>query len=212
MKQVTLYSATGKSSTSKVTLPEELFGQKVNTQLLAQAYHVYETRTHKGTHKTKTRGKIRGTTAKMYRQKGTGRARHGTKKAPIFVGGGIAFGPTGVKRVRVLPQKIARAALASALSDKFAGGSIMVVDPHVDGKTKSARELLKNLGIVGRALVLHGGEELFARALHNVPGITAISARLTNARAVIAHPKIVVTKKGIDLLEKTFVKKSTVKK
>lgn len=212
MKQVTVYTATGKSDTSKVALPGELFGQEVNTGLLAQAYHVYETRLHKGTHKTKTRGKIRGTTAKMYRQKGTGRARHGTSKAPIFVGGGIAFGPTGVRRVRILPQKVARAALASALSDKLAGNNIMVVDAELDGKTKSAKQLFKNLGVVGRVLLLHGEEDALARAFRNVPDITAVSARLTNAGMVIAYPKMVLTKKGIELLEKTFVKKAATKK
>src|SRR3989344_1873864 len=101
-----------------MALPKEIFGQEVNTKLLAQAMRVYMTNLKKFTASTKTRGEVRGSTAKIYRQKGTGRARHGAITAPIFVGGGIVFGPKPRKVVLDLPKKMKKAALLAALSDK----------------------------------------------------------------------------------------------
>src|SRR6266404_5428662 len=102
----------------KVSLPGEMFGEKVNKALLAQAVRVYLANQRQGNASTKTRGEVDGSTAKIYRQKGTGRARHGSKRAPIFVKGGIVFGPKPRDFSLSLPQKMKRKALFSALSAK----------------------------------------------------------------------------------------------
>src|SRR5258708_225116 len=102
----------------KVSLPGEMFGEKVNKTLLAQAVRVYLANQRQGNASTKTRGEVDGSTAKIYRQKGTGRARHGSKRAPIFVKGGLVFGPKPRDFSLALPQKMKRKALFGALSAK----------------------------------------------------------------------------------------------
>lgn len=141
--KVNLYSHKGKAST--LALPKE-FSEKINEALLAQALHVYRDRTHVGTSRVKTRAEVDLTKAKWYRQKGTGRARHGAKSAPIFVGGGVAHGPKGVKRILDLPKKMKRKALLSALSLKAKEGKISAAkDLSTIKKTKDAQELVNEV-------------------------------------------------------------------
>jgi len=104
------------------------FKEKLNLRLLSQAIRVYQDRMHPGLNKTKTRGEVRISTRKIYRQKGTGFARHGAKSAPIFVGGGIAHGPTGIKRILTLSSKMRKKSLAIALASKLESGDIIAVD------------------------------------------------------------------------------------
>ena len=104
------------------------FKEKLNLELLSQAIRVYGDRKHPGLNKTKTRGEVRISTRKIYRQKGTGFARHGAKSAPIFVGGGIAHGPTVIKRILTLSSKMRKKALAMALTAKLEDGDIIAVD------------------------------------------------------------------------------------
>lgn len=207
MKQVTVYTSTGRAG-GKITLPAELFGQKPAEKLLAQVFYVYQARAHIGTHKTKTRAEVHGTTAKMYRQKGTGRARHGTRTAPIFVGGGIAHGPTGLRRKLKIPEKIAKKALTHALSSRFASGRVLVVDVgKLDGKTKAVWRIFEKLGLKnGKLLVLHGKEKEFVRAARNIPKVDILAANQVNAYEVISHKDIVITKAGMELLKETFGK------
>ncbi|MBI2405857.1 50S ribosomal protein L4 [Candidatus Microgenomates bacterium] len=209
MKQVAVYTPIGKS-TGKISLPDELFGQKPNDRLLSQAYYVYQTRAHTGTHKAKTRGEVAGSTAKIYRQKGTGRARHGMKKAPIFVGGGVVHGPVGAKRKRHLPQKFIRAALAVALSRRLDENKLFFIDPkEIDGKTKSIVGLLKKLGLESeRLLILHGGEKAFVQGARNIAGITLLPASDVNAYEVINHPNVVLTIAGLELMKASLSRAS----
>ncbi|MBI4058979.1 50S ribosomal protein L4 [Candidatus Microgenomates bacterium] len=197
---------TGKTA-AKLSLPDELFGQKPNDKLLAQAFYVYQDRQHKGTHKVKTRAEIVGTTAKMFRQKGTGRARHGMKKAPIFVGGGIAHGPTGLKRQLSLSKRLARQATTVALSEKLASKDLIVVKATaLEGKTKTAQKWLDKLGLTKtKVLVLHGGEEKLARGLGNIASVELMPASQINAYQLIIYPKVVITEAGVELLKKTFL-------
>src|SRR4030043_754050 len=101
------------------------FKEKVNLSLLSQAIRVYGDRKHPGLNRAKTRSEVRGSTRKIYRQKGTGFARHGAKSAPIFVGGGIAHGPKGIKRILTLPSKMKKQALGLAFSSKLESGDII---------------------------------------------------------------------------------------
>lgn len=144
MQKVNLYSTKAKKA-GTFTLPKGFSG-KMNESLLAQAIHVYRDRMYSGTSKAKTRSEVAMTSAKWYRQKGTGRARHGAKSAPIFVGGGVAHGPKGVKRTLELPKKMRRAALASALSLKVSEKKVAAVaDLAAISKTKDAQALVDSV-------------------------------------------------------------------
>lgn len=141
MTKVNTYSAKGRKL-AKTNLPKN-FSEKENRVLLAQAIRVYESRRHPGVSKTKRRGEITASTRKIYRQKGTGRARHGALSAPIFVGGGKAHGPTGRKRKLRLPRKMRAKVVNIVLSNKVKEGRLAVVSGLADlKKTKDAQKLV----------------------------------------------------------------------
>lgn len=207
MATVQIYTSTGRSG-GTVSLPSEIFGKKENLPILSQAARVYGARKHQSRGRTKTRSEVARTTAKWYRQKGTGRARHGSKSAPIFVGGGIAHGPRGERRVLFLSKKMKSVALFSALSQKLKEKAVFVVDVKgITGKTKEVSNLLSKIGLgTGRLLVLHGGEKEFIRAIRNLTNIKLIAANIVNAYEVIAHPQVVITREGLAVLDRTFGK------
>ncbi len=144
MLKADVYSAKG-TKLGIVSLPKD-FEAKENLRLLAQAIRVYEDRTHPGLAKVKTRADVNRTKKKWYRQKGTGGARHGARSAPIFVGGGVAHGPTGVKRQLSLPEKMKEKALSVAISLKIKNKEGVVVDGLAKiNKTKEIDALIKKL-------------------------------------------------------------------
>src|SRR3990172_8527697 len=124
--QIEVWDTEGKV-VEKLALPEKIFAAKANKKLMAQAVRVYLANQRQGTQKTKSRGEIKASKAKIWRQKGTGKARHGARSAPIFVGGGGAHGPNPRGFSLKIPQKMRQAALFSALSAKFQEGKILVV-------------------------------------------------------------------------------------
>ena len=142
--QTKLYNLTS-SKPGSVALPKGL-GEKVSPDFLAQAIRVYGNRAHPGLAKSKTRAEVRCSTRKIYKQKGTGGARHGAKSAPIFVGGGTAHGPKNIRRILSLPKKMKKQALNMALSHKASRGEIVMVDDLAGiKKTKQAAGLLKKI-------------------------------------------------------------------
>lgn len=193
--------------TGKVTLPAELFAAKINKVLMAQAVRVYLSNQRAGSAATKTRGQVEGSTRKIYRQKGTGRARHGAIRAPIFVGGGIVFGPSPRDYARAFPKKMRRAALASALTSAFGEGKMIVV-AGLGGvrKTKIMAKSLQNVGVTGPALFVTGhGTEVGTRSARNIDNLDTLPAQNLNAYTVLSHQKLVFMKEAIDLLKQTFV-------
>src|SRR3989338_8227396 len=147
---VPMVDVTGRRKGS-VELPREIFGAKINEKLMAQAVRVYLVNQRQGTASTKTRGEVAGSTRKIYRQKGTGRARHWSITAPIFRGGGIVFGP----RVRgfslKLSKQMKKKALSSALAQKLLDQKVSVVDLEgVSGKTRELAQLFKNLKLLDK--------------------------------------------------------------
>lgn len=201
------YSLAGRA-TGTLALPKEIFASKVNKSLLAQAIRVYSTNQKSLLSKTKTRGEVEGSTVKIYRQKGTGRARHGAIRAPIFVGGGIVFGPQP-RRVRLdLPKRMRKAALISALSSKLIDKSLVGVNgvEKATGKTREIVELLTK--ITGKkelksALIITGGKvDSVVRAARNIPGVDVLSANLLNAYEVLKHEILLITKDAVDVLTK----------
>ncbi len=200
MASLQVHAMSGRANEA-ITLPKEIFGGETNPALLAQAIHVYRARQKAYRGHSLTRGEVALTTAKWYRQKGTGRARHGAKSAPLFVGGGVAHGPRGVRRNLRLPKKIARAALISALSARARERLLYVISPSAsDNKTKKVARFFEKLGIEGRFLVLFGKEENFARCARNIEGASLLRADMANAWEVLRHPKLIITKGGLDLL------------
>ncbi|CAN5192968.1 50S ribosomal protein L4 [soil metagenome] len=204
-----VFDLTGKV-VETISLPETLFGAKVNPKLMTQAVRVYMANQRKGTQSTKTRSEVTGSTRKIYRQKGTGRARHGGITAPIFVGGGIALGPKPRDYSMSLPQKMRRAALVSALTVKLQDGKVKVVDgfEKVEPKTKVFVEALNKLNLNDKKkkilLVLPEKTDTVTRAMRNIEGITYINAQQLNTYEVINTKTLVVMKSAIATLEKTF--------
>jgi large subunit ribosomal protein L4 len=143
----------GKSTGDK-TLPEAQFGGEVNVPLMHQVVTAQLAAARSGTADTKTRSEVRGGGAKPWRQKGTGRARHGSSRSPIWVGGGVVFGPHPRDYSQRLPKKMRKAALRSALADKAGAGQVFILDGFTENKTKAAAGALNAAGIEGKVLVV----------------------------------------------------------
>lgn len=212
--QIDVFNTAGKV-VEKIELPKEIFGAKINPSLLAQAVRVYLKNQQKGTVATKTRGEVKGSGRKIYRQKGTGRARHGDRYAPIFVGGGVAFGPKPRDFNLSLPQKMRRAALFGALASKFSQKAILVVEGllEIPAKTKEMVKILKNLklepqkgqGKLKILLILPKKVENVKRAARNIKGVIITPANLLNTHEVLSNERLIIAKDALGVLEKTFL-------
>ena len=209
--QTNVYNLQAKS-TSKIALPKSTFGEKDNPQLLAQAVRVYLSNQRKARAKTKTRGEVRGSRRKIWRQKGTGRARHGDRYAPIFVGGGIAHGPTGEENYKKrMPKKMIRKALAVALSGKAKDKEIRVITglEKITGKTKEMARFLKVLTNKEKIkkktpkflLVLPEKMEKVVRAGRNIPNLEIVLAQNLNTYQVSNNDLLLLSKEAIKKLE-----------
>ena len=148
-----IIDGTGKSTGDK-TLPAEIFGGDINVPLMHQVVTAQLAAARSGTASTKTRSDVRGGGTKPWRQKGTGRARHGSTRSPIWVGGGVVFGPHPRDYTQRLPKKMRKAALRSALADKANAGQVFILDKFTETKTKAAATALKSAGIEGKVLVV----------------------------------------------------------
>jgi large subunit ribosomal protein L4 len=194
----------GKAAGS-VTLPPEYFGAKINKQLMAQAVRVYQANQRVGHAATKTRGMVEGSTRKIYKQKGTGRARHGAIRAPIFVGGGIVFGPMPRDYSLKLPPKLKRAAVASALSSQLSAGNIIFVSGLSDVKPKT-KVMAQALTAVGRSkntlLVVPKDVDMVVRAARNIAGVDVVPVTDMHAYGVVTHGKIIFMKEAVSALRK----------
>jgi large subunit ribosomal protein L4 len=140
--------------TTERALPEEIFGGVVNVPLMHQVVTAQLAAARSGTASTKTRAEVRGGGKKPWRQKGTGRARHGSIRSPIWVGGGTVFGPKPRDHTVKVPKKMRKAALRSALASKAQEGCIWILEEWSENKTKAAAEMLRKEGIDGRTLVV----------------------------------------------------------
>jgi large subunit ribosomal protein L4 len=191
---ISVVGVDGKSK-GKMAMPKELFEAKINNVLMATAVRVYLANQREGAAATKTRGEVEGSTRKIYRQKGTGRARHGSIRAPIFVHGGVTFGPSPRDYSLKLPEQMKRLALASALTSQLKLGNIAVVDGFLSlkPKTKLMAETLKNSQIV-------------TRIARNIEGIDIVPANNLTTYDVLVHKKLIFAKEAIELLKATFVR------
>jgi large subunit ribosomal protein L4 len=204
--ELTITTLDGQSAGS-VTLPEAIFGLTPRPDLLQRCVNWQLARRQAGTHKTKGRSEINRTTRKMYRQKGTGSARHGAASAPQFRGGGRAFGPVVRSHAIDLPKKVRALALKHALSSKAKDGTLIVVDKAAvtEPKTKALRGQFATLG-VENALIIDGAEvdANFFKAARNIPNIDVLPVQGINVYDILRRHKLVLTKAALDALEARF--------
>ena len=187
-----------------VELADAVFGADVRTDLVARAVRWQLAKRRAGTHKVKTVSEVRGTTAKPYRQKGTGRARAGSTRATQFRGGGVSFGPVVRDHGHKLPKKVRRLALRSALSGKRADDRLAILDSAALPEART-RDLAEKLAVLGwrNALIVTGPEveANFARAAANLPGIDVMPQQGVNVYDVLRCNMLVLTKDAAAYLQ-----------
>ena len=186
-----------------VDLGDEVFGLEPRADILHRVVRWQRNNAQQGTHKVKTRSEVSYSTKKIYRQKGTGGARHGSRHAPIFRGGGIYKGPTPRSHAHDLPKKIRKLGLCHALSAKAKAGELVVLDAaESDGKTAALARQVAALGWK-RALIIDGAEinEGFARAAANIDGLDVLPSIGANVMDILRRDTLVLTKAGVEALE-----------
>jgi large subunit ribosomal protein L4 len=187
-----------------VDLPAAIFGLEPRSDILQRCVRWQLAKRQRGTHDVKNRGEISLTGKKMYRQKGTGSARHGPRKVNLFRGGGRAFGPTPRSHAIGLPKKVRALALKHALSAKARDGGIIVLDKAnlKDGKTKALRTNFAKLGLTS-ALIIDGAEidAKFALAARNIQNIDVLPVQGINVYDILRRQTLVLTKSALDALE-----------
>jgi large subunit ribosomal protein L4 len=202
MMQIPVVDTTGKE-VSTIELPANIFEAKVNVGLMHQALVRQLANARQGTHKTKGRSEVARTTAKIYRQKGTGNARHGSRRAPIFVGGGVAHGPKPRDYTKKMPRQMRRAALRSALTVKASTGNLVVLnDLQMDApKTKTMNSIVRTLvGNSSALLVIPGRDMPVERSASNLPDVKALHANYLNIRDLLGHDKLILTSAALDVV------------
>jgi large subunit ribosomal protein L4 len=205
------YSIKGEKLEAKTTLPEEIFKVKINDKLIAQAVRVYLSNQRTAQAKTKKRSEVKGSRIKIWRQKGTGRARHGDRYAPIFVGGGRAHGPKGDENYKLnLSKRFKKQALFSALSKAFKENDVLVVEGinKIEPKTKNMASFLKKAGIEKKAsLILPEIIENTVLSGRNIKNLNFLQAKQLNAYEVLNGGKLVFAKEAVDVIKKHYLKK-----
>ncbi|MGE4372692.1 MAG: 50S ribosomal protein L4 [Xanthobacter sp.] len=204
--EVTVKTLEGTDAGS-VTLSDEIFGLEPRADILHRMVTWQLARRQAGTHRTKGRSEINRTTKKLYKQKGTGNARHGAASAPQFRGGGRAFGPVVRSHAIELPKKVRALALKHALSSKLKADSIVVLDKMsvTDPKTKALKERFAQLGWAS-VLIIDGAqvEENVALAARNLPYVDVLPVQGINVYDILRRDKLVLTKAALDALEARF--------
>jgi large subunit ribosomal protein L4 len=206
MPSTTLFSKAGKEL-GTVDLPDTLFAAPVNEAVMHQAVTAQLAGRRTGTHDTKTRGEVSGGGAKPYRQKGTGRARQGSRRAPHYAGGGVVFGPHPRSYEQRLPKRMKRLALHGALTAKFSDGAIRVVDElGLDApKTRDLVGFFTALNAGGRILVVaSGGDPNLELSARNLPGVTVIRADSLNIVDVLNADTLLITQPSLDTMAEVY--------
>ena len=205
MTNVAVYNREG-VSVGEIELNPYIFENQINVPVMHQAVLVYLASRRRGTHAVKTRGQVAGTTKKPWRQKGTGRARVGSTKNPVWTGGGVAFGPQVRSHNISMPKKMRRVAVLSALSQKAADGDIIVLEElnFEAPKTKEMARILKNLAAQSALLVLEENNTNAALSAGNLPTVSTVGATGVNTYLVLRHGKLVLTKEALASLEEVL--------
>ena len=190
-----------------VDVRDEVFGGRVNADLMWESVVHANAAARRGTHKTKNRANVSGSGKKPWRQKGTGRARVGEIRNPLWRHGGTVFGPQPRSYDYKLPKKVERGALRAALAQKLKDGDVVVVEAltAAEIKTKAAAELLKTLTVTGKAVLIDVAlDENMSRSVRNLPGVSLVSSQRVTARAVIDAQRVVITKSALEKLQEAL--------
>lgn len=208
MPKVDLYTLSGTKS-GQMELPKEIFAAKINEPLIAQAVRVYLSNQRKAQAKVKSRGEIAMTTAKWFRQKGTGRARHGARSAHIFVGGGVVHGPTGEQNYQLkMPKKMKKQALFAVLSDKFKLGKVIIIKDlaKIEPKTKKMKTILEKLVKDGKTtIILSEKLENITRAARNLKGVNLTQVNQLNPYEILNGGRLIFMKEAVEKLKEKWI-------
>ena len=195
----------------QVEVSDFIFGIEPNTSVMHQALMRQHANKRLGTHSTKTRGEVRGGGRKPWKQKGTGRARQGSTRAPHWRHGGIVFGPKPRDYTQAMPKRMRRLALRSALSDKAQSGQIMVVDSfgEIEGRTKSMLNFLGQFEATRGTVVATGAkQENLIRAASNLPEIKTLLVNYLNLHDLLKHARLILDREAIAYIEQTWGEES----
>lgn len=201
------YSAGG-DKTGSVDLPDQVFGIEPNSHAVWEAVVNFQANQRQGTAKVQTRGEVSRSNSKPWKQKGTGRARAGTWRSPIWIGGGRIHGPEPRDHSYRLPKKVRRLAVKSALSDRAKEGRVVVIDSmdFSEIKTRTVWDLLKKMNLQDEKVLVLTEEltENLALSVRNIPNVLALAAREVNTYTVVSADRVLVTKKALEQLEEVF--------
>ncbi|MCL6597437.1 MAG: 50S ribosomal protein L4 [Alicyclobacillus macrosporangiidus] len=205
MPKVAVYNMDG-AQVGEIELDERLFAAPVRPDLMHQVVLSYLASQRRGTHKVKGRSEVRGGGRKPWRQKGTGRARQGSIRAPQWKGGGVVFGPKPRSYAFRVPKKVRRQALYSALTSKVDGGKLIVLDelrvPEI--KTKPMVAMLRRLNLE-KALIVDAEKQQNAElSLRNIPGVTYVPANAVNVYEILRHDHLVLTRDAVAKVQEVF--------
>jgi large subunit ribosomal protein L4 len=206
MPTVEVYNIKGEQ-VGELELSPEIFQTRVNDGLLFEVSQMLLAARRRGTASTKTRGEISGGGKKPWRQKGTGRARAGSTRSPIWVGGGTVFGPRPRSYRYLLPKKMRRAAMRSALTTKFTSNNLMVLDElnFSEPKTKEVVKILNNLNVKGSVLLVTGKSDVnVLKSGRNIPGVTTAIANQINVLEILNHGTLILTREAVARIEEVF--------
>ncbi|MEN1762163.1 50S ribosomal protein L4 [Anoxynatronum sibiricum] len=206
MPTVPVYNVSGEK-VSEIQLNDSIFGVEINTHVMHAVVKNQLANKRQGTQSAKTRAEVRGGGRKPWRQKGTGRARHGSSRSPIWVGGGTVFAPKPRDHSYKLPKKVRRLALKSALSSKVLSETLIVLDDlqMTQPKTKEMTNILKNLKVDGKALiVMEQVNDSVIRSARNIPGIQTTLVNTLNVYDILKYDRFIITRNAVEKVEEVY--------
>jgi len=206
MPKAAVYNVSGEQ-VSEMELKDSVFGVEINEHAMHQVVKNQLANKRQGTKSTLTRAEVRGGGRKPWRQKGTGRARHGTIRSPLWVGGGVTFAPKSRDYSYTLPKKLRRVAMKSALSSKVASEQIKILEElKLDApKTKEMANILKSLEAGKKALiVITDNDEAIVRSAKNIPGVQTISVNTLNVYDILKYDHFIITKDAVERVEEVY--------
>ncbi|RJQ48438.1 MAG: 50S ribosomal protein L4 [Nitrospiraceae bacterium] len=191
----------------KTELPDDIFGVEVNKALLFEAVHNHLANKRQGNAATKTKGLVSGGGKKPFRQKGTGRARAGSNRSPLWRGGGTIFGPQPRDYSYKLPKKAKWQALSSALAAKFADNEVVVIDDISikEPKTKAMKSLLQKLGLSNVLIIIPEKNETLELAARNIPGVNVARVNELHIYSVLSHNKLLISKDAVAKMKEAYI-------
>ncbi|SET57386.1 LSU ribosomal protein L4P [Natronincola peptidivorans] len=206
MPKVSVYNVSGEQ-VNEIELSDNVFGVEVNQHVLYEVVKNQLANKRQGTQSAKTRSEVRGGGRRPWRQKGTGRARHGTIRSPLWVGGGVVFAPKPRNHGYTLPKKVKRLAMKSALTSKVNSNELIVLEELTleAPKTKEMANILKNLKVEKKALIVIGDKnEAVIRSAKNIPGIETASVNTLNVYDILKYDKFIITKDAVQKVEEVY--------